>query len=278
MDDEQQRREARLAARMERAKQDEARARQEMADLEAGEFGFLVRYEQREDADPIETPLGQSFWGILSHMDMSEEEQAAERRFVMKVCEALSRFQKEDPVKILWDIDDTLGRNNNEHVFVFRPTFLPMLELIRAEYTQAQHGFLTDRRGFDDPANENTTSLVRAIDERWPLSRELMISSSNQASDALDEAIAEYQMAADDLFDAVTKQSGSEAAMETFRSTRRCLGGATQVGTQAKMRALYGTGLLQDTMTIVVDDYYLPLYLGDRGVFVDFNARAKTLR
>jgi len=260
---------AREAEKIEKAKKRELKARERLAKIEAGEFGFLVRYEKREDADPVETPLAQEFWEILSRMEMSEEERAHEERFVCKVSEALSRHEDKDPIKILWDVDDTMGQNDQNRDFQFRPTFLPMLELIRAKYKNAQHGIISDRQDWSLAGNEK---VMDAVNKRWPINEDLILSTLRDIPEELSGAMGDCQYLAGTLMDFAEDSLPENEAEKEWDRLRGLLGSMPELHA-GKMAALHDAGLLEDEMLIVVDDYNLPLYLGDRGVYVDYNAR-----
>ncbi|MBT3230244.1 hypothetical protein HN358_00460 [Candidatus Uhrbacteria bacterium] len=273
--DSEARRAAREAARdakmLERARESEREALAELAEIEAGEFGFLVKYEKREDTDPVETELSQEFWEVLGSIELSDEEHVRERRFVLKVCEALSKHKDDDLINILWDIDDTMGQNDKNYDFIFRPTFLPMLELIKSRYQNAQHGLLTDRKNWESPGNKE---IIDTINERWELSKDLLMSSQRNIPAELRSAMLDTRSAAEDLMVAADDLLPELEAQEEADRLMGLLGSISE-SQAGKMVALHNAGMLESDSIIVVDDYELPLYLGDRGVYVDMSARAK---
>lgn len=257
---------------LEWAVRNEREAREELAEIEKGAFGFLVKCEKRDDVDPIETELALNFWEILSRMEMTEAEQAREKRFIFKVCEALSKHADEDPIKILWDIDDTIGSTDRrKNGFVIRPTFLPFLELITKKYRNAQHGFLTDRGNWEGDGNKE---VINAINQRWPLTESLMLSARARISDELREAMGDVRMSVIDIEEALGYLFLEDGDEEAKERTPQVLGGLNDHFLR-KAAVLFQTGLLDDEMLIYVDDYDIPLYLDDRGVYLDHEARAR---
>lgn len=269
IDEQQAERGARQAVRIERVKVREQCARATIQGLEIGDFRFFVTQAKRQDADPIETPLASELWATLDRMEMLSEEREREKRFVFKVCEALSRFHEHEPIQILWDVDDVLGCNNEDGELQFRPVILPLLELIHAKYPLARHGFITDRGNWESPQNKQ---MIDAISARWPLDADLLFSTERNVPEDLQLVCDEYEMAVSDIFESLEVTAGEKVAGETFIEMRRRL--ATDSRARGKAIALSRAGLLDDAMTLVVDDGELPLYLGDRGVYVDFHARA----
>jgi hypothetical protein len=255
----------------ERAKENKREALAELAEIEAGEFGFLVEYEKREDAEPVETELAQEFWETLGGIELSDEMRERERRFVLKVCEALSKHKDDDLIKILWDIDDTMGQNDENHDFHFRPAFLPLLELIHARYDNALHGILTDRQNWESTGNKK---IIDTINERWELSEDLLLSSQRNIPVDLRSAMIDTSSAAEDLMEAAEDLLPE---LEAHKEADRLIGllGSIPELNAGKMVALYNAGVLESDSIIVVDDYELPLYLGDRGVFIDTKAHAR---
>ena len=69
--------------------------------------------------------------------------------FAQRVLDAMDRWQEEDSPIVLWDIDDTLGKNSITEGDVlewnFRPTILPLLAYIKKVYPGITMGIMSNR-------------------------------------------------------------------------------------------------------------------------------------
>ena len=261
--------------KLDRAEKRAIRATETLDMVDASEFGYMAKMERKPDnetADPIETPLSAEFWEILSRMEMGDGERECEHRFVERVCEALSRFKDSDPIKLLWDVDGTMGCNNEDGKFVFRPSFLPLLELIRSRYINARHGFITDRGNWE--GSEENKEILSLIDERWPMDRNFLLrTSSLDEEHPLVGVSIDYDKASYDIEELVRIQGNEGHANDLQDMRRRSL--FNDRTALYKANTLHEHGLLNDEMVVAVDDHGWVRYLGDRGVWLDIPDRAK---
>jgi hypothetical protein len=119
-------------------------------------MAFIEDHKERFAAE-LRNRLGDpSKWDPEDIEELEEDfERAlnAELGFCAKVLDAFDRWSEENDVVALWDVDETIGKNrmisdaagNLDYDWSFRVSFEPLMEVLRHQYPDIQHGILSDR-------------------------------------------------------------------------------------------------------------------------------------